>query len=400
MSLVQTSRNNTVHRKFSLGHVVLHGSVNFYKRFGIIDAVPEGRWVLLPDIFASWLGGNVSLDQNCITMGDDNDLHIIRIIEGEVGLITDQGVHKLLDEGTHVFNSGTVQLVAVKKYDAQAHFSHGPFHYINVSRGKYAKVWVEVVEDGVKSLVPRLLKEGEHFIKSTFFRYEGLVNVSAEYIGHGSVHILNVLKGQVAKIVQDNVPRCLSEGLHIIETPNFQYDGVENVMESLSINHGTISILQVPRGKVALVWQNNEPFFIDEPGIYEFNSADFKFVEFVDSSTRKIELGSNKAIQVYTGEVGIAYGNGQLKILCSGRHLIESSTHIFERFLSTKQRSIRLISHKNSAKSPKDRDANGEQRPVVSDGQEEDLLVCESVQTSFTRSQTRKSVSSTWTTMS
>lgn len=148
-------------------------------------------------------------------------------------------------------------------------------------------------------------------------------------------------------------------------------------MESLSINHGTISILQVPRGKVALVWQNNEPFFIDEPGIYEFNSADFKFVEFVDSSTRKIELGSNKAIQVYTGEVGIAYGNGQLKILCSGRHLIESSTHIFERFLSTKQRSIRLISHKNSAKSPKDRDANGEQRPVVSDGQEEDLLVCE-----------------------
>ena len=159
--------------------------------------------MLLPDIFASWLGGNVSLDQNCITMGDDNDLHIIRIIEGEVGLITDQGVHKLLDEGTHVFNSGTVQLVAVKKYDAQAHFSHGPFHYINVSRGKYAKVWVEVVEDGVKSLVPRLLKEGEHFIKSTFFRYEGLVNVSAEYIGHGSVHILNVLKGQVAKIVQD-----------------------------------------------------------------------------------------------------------------------------------------------------------------------------------------------------
>jgi len=232
-------------------------------------------------------------------------------------------------------------------YASKQYFNHGPYHYLNVPRGKNAKVWAEVRgKDGWKSLVPRLIREGEHFIKSTLFKFEGLANISDEYIGHSSIHILNVVKGSVAKANCDNMPRLYGEGQHIVESPNFFYEGTEEISPAnLCIKHGTITILQVPRGKIALAWNKNEPFLLDRPGLYEFNSNDFHFVAFADASERKIELGSKKVIQVYTGEVGITYDKGHLKVLTNGRHLIDSSTHLFERFLSTKQRSIRLITY-------------------------------------------------------
>lgn len=48
------------------------------------------------DPLAHWIGKNVSLDQDLIRTNDDQVL-VIRIIEGNVGLITVQGVHHLLD---------------------------------------------------------------------------------------------------------------------------------------------------------------------------------------------------------------------------------------------------------------------------------------------------------------
>jgi regulator of protease activity HflC (stomatin/prohibitin superfamily) len=47
---------------------------------------------------------------------------------------------------------------------------------------------------------------------------------------------------------------------------------------------------------------------------------------------------------VHTGLVGVTYDQGALKILTHGRHMIDSATHVFHRFLSTQQKSIRLAS--------------------------------------------------------
>ena len=351
------AKKKTIHGRAvgNLGHTIRPGCISLYTKFGVTYAVPEGRWWLL-DINAKWLQKqfkNVSLDTDVIQT-DDNQVMIIRIIEGQVGLITIQGVHYLLDVGTHVFNTGTVQFKGAVTYSDKQYFGHGPYHYLNVPRGKCAKVWVEVIKrgdnatgvGGTKSIVPRLIKEGEHFIKSTFFKYVGLANVSDEYIGHESIHILNVLKGTVAKANCDNEPKLYGEGQHIIESPNFTYEGTEDISpDNLCITHGTITIFQVTRGKVALAWNKNEPYLLDQPGLYEYNTNDFRFVKFVNANERFIELGSKKVIQVRTGEVGITYQMGNLIVLNNGRHAIDSSTHIFERFLSTKQRSIRLITY-------------------------------------------------------
>ena len=60
------------------------------------------RFRLIWDPLANWMknGKNVSLDQDVIRVNDDQVL-VIRIIEGNVGLITIQGVHHLLDVSTH-----------------------------------------------------------------------------------------------------------------------------------------------------------------------------------------------------------------------------------------------------------------------------------------------------------
>ena len=88
------------------------------------------------------------------------------------------------------------------------------------------------------------------------------------------------MKGQVAKVVQDSKPRILGEGEHLIESTDFEFKGFEDVVTTPFIVHGTITILRVVRGKVALAWQNNEPMFISEPGLYEFDSPDFSFDSF------------------------------------------------------------------------------------------------------------------------
>lgn len=373
----------TAHRAAfgSLGHNVRPGCISMYKKYNIFYAVPEGCW-WLPDPFAFWVKDfqNQSLDIDLIKTHDSQVL-IVRIIEGQVGLITIQGVHHLLDIGTHVFNTGTVQFFGSVTYADKEYFDHGHYHYLNIPRGKNAKVWVEVMgSDGVKSLVPRLIKEGEHFIKSTCFKFEGLVDVSNEYIGHNSIHILNVVKGHVAKANCDNLPRLFGEGQHIIESPKFSFEGMAIVSpDYLCISHGTITILQVQRGKVALAWNCNEPFLLDKPGFFEFNSNNFHFVGFVDASERFIELGSKKVIQVYTGEVGITYDEGHLKVLKNGRHIIDSSTHLFERFLSTKQCSVRMITytagHKIAKKSITK--SNWEAGLVKDMNNDSDFLICE-----------------------
>jgi regulator of protease activity HflC (stomatin/prohibitin superfamily) len=230
-------------------------------------------------------------------------------------------------------------------YSTNIYIPHGRYHHVRVPRGKFARVWAEVAQSrghGNESVQPRLLQEGEHCIDSHLFRFVGLSDVSDEHIDHGSIHRISVQKGCVTKVWQDNVPRLLGEGDHLLDSTAFRFDGAESILSSLCIVHGTITILRVTLGQIALVWQDNQPTFIDQPGLFEFDSPDFSFVGFKDAEEQLIQLGAKKIILVHTGQVGVTYDQGRLSILYSGRHVIDSATHVFHRFLSTQQRSIRL----------------------------------------------------------
>jgi len=86
-----------------------------------------------------------------------------------------------------------------------------------VKRGYFAKVWVVVVDEkGRDKLVPRLLGEGTHICDNYLFKYDGMVKVSEKVIEHGSIHRITVLKGMLAKCVQESKSRILGEGEHVL----------------------------------------------------------------------------------------------------------------------------------------------------------------------------------------
>ncbi|KAL9178996.1 hypothetical protein ACHAXT_011969 [Thalassiosira profunda] len=376
-----------------LGHVVKPGYISFYTLNGKTFAVSEGRWWLMKaPVKAHWMSSrNVSLDGDLISVGE---VHILRVLPGQVGMIRAQGTEVLLDVGTHVFNSGTVSIVGKVNLADQRYFSHGRFHYVRVERGFFAKVWTVVEMDGVETVVPRLLGQGVHFINNNLFKFAGFVKCSDRVIEHGSIHKICVVKGQLAKCVQDSKNRLLGEGEHTIESTDFEFHGFEDITKAHCIQHGTITVLRVTKGKIALAWKDNDPLFISEPGLYEFDSPDFVFDSFRDAEERLIQLGSKKIIQVQTGEVGVTYDDGLLKVLRNGTHEIDSPTHVVHRFLSTQEKSIRLatLSAKAKERSQKSKKMkryttkNG--KLVVADTEEEawagghedpnaDLTICE-----------------------
>lgn len=168
-----------------LGHIVKPGAISFYTLDGKTFAVSEGRWWLMKSpIKAKWMSSNrnVSLDHDHVIAGE---VHIIRVLPGQVGLIRAQGAEVLLDVGTHVFNSGTVSVVGKIAYNDRKHFNHGRFHYLRVERGYYAKVWAVVSLGGVETVVPRLIGQGVHYIDNHMFKFEGFVKCSENVIQHG-----------------------------------------------------------------------------------------------------------------------------------------------------------------------------------------------------------------------
>jgi len=249
---------------FVFGWVTRPGCISLYNKDGKTYAVSEGRWMLTP-FRGNWIwgGGNINVNQDIIKP-DSSQVLIVRVLTGEVGLVSEQGTAKLLGGGTHVYNSGTVKLTRKVKYADSTSFSWGPYNYLRVPRGQYAKVWANTTVDGITALVPRLLKEGEHYVRSVLFKFDGYVDSSEQYICHGSVHMISVPKGFVAKVFHGNKPRLLGEGTHVIESTQCEYLGMESIITTPCIVHGTITILRVTRGEVGLAWSNNEPIFIDQ----------------------------------------------------------------------------------------------------------------------------------------
>ena len=138
-----------------LGHVVRPGCLSFYEKNGKTYAAGEGRWWLASSTKANWMKDhvNISLDNDSITAGN---VQILRVMHGEVGLVREQSTEVLLDVGTHVFNSGTVTFVGKIPFADKISFNHGRYHYLSVARGYFGKVWVQVVINGIKTLVPRV----------------------------------------------------------------------------------------------------------------------------------------------------------------------------------------------------------------------------------------------------
>ncbi|GKY97732.1 hypothetical protein MPSEU_000731400 [Mayamaea pseudoterrestris] len=340
---IKVIKHSCCHVHGPAGHSVAQGCISFYKHNGTTYAAGPGKWLLM-SLKAKWIAKNVPVNQQVIVAGS---VFMVQIPLGSIGRIRYQGSHVLLASGTHVFNAGSAVDDGTITLDTP-YWSHGNYHAIRVKQGQLAKVHVErVASDGTRSIQPRFLKEGEHFIESHLFKFDDFVSDHEPYIQHGSIHKVSVDKGLIAKVWEQGNPRLLGEGEHFITASSFKYLETVPLSNMESIVHGTITILRIPLGKIALAWKDMEPIFITKPGLHEYNSSDFTFVEMRDSAEPVITLGSKTRVVVHTGQVAVTYDSGKLQILADGHHLLEGSNHVFQRFLSTQQKPVRLKTHKS-----------------------------------------------------
>mmetsp|Transcript_1180 Transcript_1180/g.2641 ORF Transcript_1180/g.2641 Transcript_1180/m.2641 type:complete len:772 (-) Transcript_1180:60-2375(-) len=359
-------RRSACATRWFVGRLVPVGSVGLIDHNGKIEAVPDGRFIVGLHR-ATWLGSFSMTFKDPVRQGP---LTIVRVPRGKIGLAYQNGNAILLDAGLHVHND--VLFTLEKLVDLNSNdLNHGPLHVVRVTRGNYAKAWLMGPTGAVE---PKLLREGCHIVDSNLFKLDGHKPIASDHISHGALNIMQVQKGHVAKIFRDNVPKLLGEGTHYVDSTNFIYKGVDSLSNNL-IKHGTITIVRVNQGEVGLAWQDNQPVFMEEPGLYNFDSPTFNFVRLANADEKMIDLGPKKIVTVYSGEVGLSYDGGELHVLAPGRHIIEKASHTVKSFLSTQQKSVRLVSQDHqcpsqSAASAKEKDMKI--KPITGD-----WLVCE-----------------------
>jgi len=254
-------------------------------------------------------------------------LSIVRVQKGQYGLAQENGRYLLLSEGLHVRNSRLFRFVRFEEAN-QKYIHHGTVHILLVPVGEYALV--------VENNKPKILKTGQYVIDSNYFSVTNFVDVNQEHIQHGTIHIIRVLKGKIALINNNVKPMLLHEGTHTFTSQVLTYHGVKDVNDP-HVVHGTITRFRVRNGEIGLAWEDNKPVFIETPGVYEVDSATFSFMSCQSASEKQIQLGSRKRIVVYDGEVGISYVNGKLDILVPKAHIFDAADRVFVNFLSTRQ---------------------------------------------------------------
>lgn len=254
-------------------------------------------------------------------------MSVVRVEKGQYGLAQENGRFLLLSEGLHVRNSRLFRFVGFQTAN-QKYIHHGTIHLMLVPVGEYA-----LVNENNK---PKILKTGHYIIDSNYFSVSDFVSVNQEHIQHGTIHIIRVLKGKIALINNNVKPMLLHEGTHTFNSQVLTFHGVRDVNDP-HVVHGTITRFRVRNGEIGLAWEDNKPVFIETAGVFEVDSPTFAFVRCELASEKQVQLGSRKRIVVYDGEVGISYVNGKLDILQPKAHTFDAAERVFVNFLSTRQ---------------------------------------------------------------
>jgi hypothetical protein len=192
------------------------------------------------------------------------------------------------------------------------------------------------------------------------------VSQADHYINHGTIHILRIPAGNYAKIWIANQPYLLPSRpeAYVFQNPLFSLEapdakkGVYYVSATEAyILHGTIKLLRVPAGSLAKVWDGSVPYLLEaRPQPYITSSPTFLFYEnyLVKTTEKLITHGSITRVMPETGEVAIAYDSGTLEVYPpseDGQPIIHNSpTFRVDGFLATKLQTIAFPSQKMIAK--------------------------------------------------
>ncbi|KAJ3070059.1 hypothetical protein HDU98_006912 [Podochytrium sp. JEL0797] len=189
-------------------------------------------------------------------------------------------------------------------------------HILNVPNMRYARGLIGTSNE------PRLYGTGVHVIHDSTFSLADPPTVlsSEEYINHGSIHLVRVRPGFLAKIwigVQA-VLLPFKVDPYVFNDPLFRFDATISENEAL-ISHGNQHIIRVPSGQVAKIWVNGQAVVLEaRSDAYLFHTPYFSTAQkpwMVMATDSVIVHGSIKRLVPATGQVGVCYDAGKLAIV-------------------------------------------------------------------------------------
>jgi len=242
--------------------------------------------------------------------------YVLNVPVGKVALAMSGNIPKIYDTGPHVIVdpnfSFNLQNGFVDK--SSPYINHGSIHIVRVPIGNVAKIWINnrpYLLDARPE--PYVFNEPLFSIEKHGNNY--FFDSTANAIQHGSIHIVRVPIGKIAKIWINNKPFLLEakNEPYVFNDPLFRIDVHSNdyMFDATAnvIQHGTINMIRVPVGTMARIWINNKPFLLEartEP--YVFNDPLFKLdttgnTNFINAAANVIQHGSLHIVRVPVGKI-------------------------------------------------------------------------------------------------
>lgn len=236
--------------------------------------------------------------------------------------------------------------------------AHGNQHLFNIPPGKYLQIKV--------GQEYRLLGSGEHYIEHGNVSYSAsdLVDQTKLHINHGNIHILNIPQGKIATVLENNVPKLLTAGQHVVDNANFVFDESVHLLDQNTsyIRHQNIHRIMVNPGHIAFVSVDNKTQILygqDEP--YVFQSNNFSIHQehgqyTFNQNTKHISFNGIHYTLPEQGEVSVFFDGGKLIILpeSTGEKteqltkpqamILESGTASFSEFLDMRVQTLEFPS--------------------------------------------------------
>lgn len=242
--------------------------------------------------------------------------YVLNVPLGQYAKVSFNNENYLYGPGQHVIHNQNFTTPTEYKVDQNAQYiHHKDIHLFNVAPGQYAKIQV-----GVNTF--HLLPPGKHQIRHpnlVFNQETGFVDRASKYIQNGNQHLFNIPQGYFAKIRIGNEYKILDAGTHYIESGNLFFKEQTDIVKQteLHINHGNIHILNIPKGKMALVYEDNIPKIL-ESGHHVINNGNFVFNEaqsLLSQSESYIKHQNIHRVLVQPGHIALVSVDGKTSIL-------------------------------------------------------------------------------------
>jgi regulator of protease activity HflC (stomatin/prohibitin superfamily) len=250
---------------------------------------------------------------------------------GKIGLIMHNGKVEVAGPGRWMSLNPRASWGPVKSINET--IQYGTLTIVRINKGYYG-----LATDGGK---PFILGEGLHVRNNRLFKYIDTKLVDQEYINHQTIHIIRVPKGKYAKVVDNNIPKILKSGFYVIDSNYFTYAGLVDMSEEY-INHQTIHVVRIPKSFIGAISINNKPKLLGE-GNYIFNTQLFKYEKKWNICDPVIKHSTITRFWVKNGEIASAwYKSKPIFISKPDIYEIDDPTFIFESCVPATTKLIKL----------------------------------------------------------